>query len=443
MDGLLVLTICLALSEPRRHWIKKGPPCYRSAPSRRSEIGTPKRNSTYQQCSVILTTLEREWGIRTSELKANLITIFVESTFYGLFLCLYAISNIILFRGWKQRKLNIPLISVTFGMFCFATIHVINNSIHRALSTFLAPTPADGMVFLDTHNNPSNIINSTIYIAQTLLADAFLIYRLFIVWGNNRSFIAPFLVVYLGCAAAGIGGIVAFAVPTPTAHNGTTLFSPAYTRWLNSFAGLTIFTNLMCALLIAGKIWWIKRKASSLSHLGGRNLATPMVLIIESGAFYSFCLVVQLISDRYKSFLSELIVRSMPSVIAFTFSLIIVRLGLGLSSFEKDNTGLDSGTPNPARTPDFATSLSNHTGGSSSRGAARQRAPFSADDGHHCQTCQCGNTIAMRPLEVRISKKVDSNTITLECNDTDSSTSKTNTVDRGDAEKLERGDAQV
>jgi len=121
--------------------------------------------------------------------KAALISIFVESTFYGLFLALYAVSTVLLFRGGKEMKLKTPMMAITFGMLCFSTLHVA-NAVHRVVEAFLDPgRPAN--VYLNLSNTPSEIINLTSYAAQTLLADGFLLYRVYIVWGKNRWIAFP------------------------------------------------------------------------------------------------------------------------------------------------------------------------------------------------------------------------------------------------------------
>jgi len=260
----------------------------------------------------------------------------------------------------------------------------------------------------------------------------------------------PLFVCYLGCATAGIGGIRAFAVshgasdPSSLQH-----FIAVYGRWIFAFVSLTLFTNLTCTCLIAGKIWWIMRRSSLLNQSAGRNLATPMVLIIESGAFYSFCIIVQTALFGSRNFAGDIIVNPMTSIIAFTFLLLIVRLGLGLSSFG-DTYGSDSDALStiPSRTQDFASSLSSFTRGSGSRGVVSQRrAAFSVNDdaGHqHCLTCKCKNAIARRPLEVHIGRRTerDANS-TPEFSNADSSFGKPNLVHSGNTNKPKEDDAQI
>jgi len=359
-----------------------------------------------------------------------LITAFVESTVYGLFLCLYAISNAILFRGRKTGKLNIPLVAITFVMFCFATLHAVNNNVHRLLAGFLAPTHSDAIYYFATLRNTSNTINSAAYVGQTLLGDGFLLYRLFVIWEGNRIVMIPSLVSYLGCVVTGIGGAHAFTVAN--GHTNAPLFASEYGRWILAFTCLTLFTNLVCTSLIAGKIWWIHRRSTSLDRVGGQSLATPMIVIIESGAIYSISLIVQISLYASGSLAVFIIVDSATSIIGVTFLLIIVRLGLGLSAFG-NSTRSGGGQSDATPTQDFTTSLSNLANGNRVW-RERSGAQIPADGRQSvCQTCRCGNAIAdVRPLELRIDERTDSDSCFLDLKDNDTQSSIGKALNRSD-----------
>lgn len=54
--------------------------------------------------------------------------------------------------------------------------------------------------------------------------------------------------------------------------------------------------SLFVAALIAGRIWWVQRKITGLKAGGkGRgSLAPAIIVIVESGAIYSVCLILLL-----------------------------------------------------------------------------------------------------------------------------------------------------
>jgi len=318
------------------------------------------------------------------ESKAALITFFVESTLYGLFLCIYAIANVILFNGRKERRINNPMIIVTFVMLCFSTLH-IGNDIQWILDGFLDPKNiALPVRYFSGLNTPHIITKFVSYCAQTLLGDAFLIYRLYAVWQNIWMTI-PFIICSLTSAAL----VVVATNIAARSPESALVFSPPFRQYPLVFSALTLVTNAMCTILIAGKIWWIYRKT------GGRDLASPMVMIVESGALYSICLVLQISLYASGSVTALLILDSLPNIIGINFSSIIVRLGLGLSAVGQ--TGASSGSTvnkqNSSIFEMFTPAQSDAVTESSCQLCAT------------AQVCQCGRGIALVPLEVYITRR--------------------------------------
>jgi len=177
-------------------------------------------------------------------------------------------------------------------------------------------------------NNPSIAVKYISYGAQTLLGDGFLVYRLYLVWPNVRLII-PFILSTLSSAAV-LATSMTIAI---TATDSATIFDHPFQRYPLVLFALTLVTNSLCTLLIAGKIWWVHRRSSGLGRAGGPNLVTPLVLLIESGALYLFFLILQIALYASGSYASGIAFDALPSVIGIIFSLIVVRVGLGLSPY--------------------------------------------------------------------------------------------------------------
>jgi len=311
--------------------------------------------------------------------KVALISIFMESTFYGLFLSLFAIASVILYRGRKELKLNTTMMIVLCTMLCLATLH-IGNDLQRLLNAFTTPG-RDAGAYLRVVNDPSYIIHIAAYCVQTVLADCFLTYRLYLVWGRNLWIAAPFALCNIGNAVLAVIGPHAAAI-----SNSLTLIFKLKKIILVFFA-LTLVGNSLATLMIAGKIWWISRQTSSLGRTAGRSLATPLELIIESGALYSLWLILQIGLYASGSFAYDLAIDSMMSIIGIAFSLIIVRLGLGLSTY-----GVASRPgERSVRSHGLASRFTNFTNVDDAR--------FSTAD------CQCGKP-GMEPIELRLSQRI-------------------------------------
>jgi len=281
------------------------------------------------------------------------------------------------------------MIMVTFAMLCFSTLHM-GNDIQWILDGFLDPNNVSLQgLFVSRLNTPRTITKFVSYCAQTLLGDVFLVYRLHAVWQNIWMTI-PFIICSLTSAA------LVMVATNIAAHSpeSVLVFSPPFRQYPLAFSALTLATNAMCTILIAGKIRWIHHKTtrSFISKMGGPKLASPMVLIIESGALYSICLVLQILLYASGSVAALLLLDSLPNIIGISFSLIIVRLGLGLSNFGP------AATANKQNSSIFErfTSAPNDTCTTLREGSRQLSAA--------AHVCQCGRGLALQPLQVRITR---------------------------------------
>ncbi|KAF8510375.1 hypothetical protein BU17DRAFT_55458, partial [Hysterangium stoloniferum] len=69
----------------------------------------------------------------------------------------------------------------------------------------------------------------------------------------------------------------------------TPIFNPQQKLWNIGFFTLLLITNLGCTLLILFKIWYTEHQAFSV-YRSGRRLPPVVMIVIESGAIYSFSL---------------------------------------------------------------------------------------------------------------------------------------------------------
>ncbi|KAH0828879.1 hypothetical protein J3R83DRAFT_2266 [Lanmaoa asiatica] len=128
---------------------------------------------------------------------------------------------------------------------------------------------------------------------------------------------------FLGVA---IGALQGFARTSPTEP----IFITELQNWIVSFFSLTLFTNFSCTSLIAMRILWIHHRANT--AISSRNVVSAAIVVIESGAIYSGCLIILLSLYLSNSFAQYLMLDAVTQIIGVVFSLIIVRVGLGLST---------------------------------------------------------------------------------------------------------------
>ena len=78
--------------------------------------------------------------------------------------------------------------------------------------------------------------------------------------------------------------------------------------WQTSFYSCTVSHNIMCTLLIAGRLWYFHRKTRKLRASEATPYASIIAIIVESAALYSLCGIVYI----------PLVVRMLPAQFAVT-----------------------------------------------------------------------------------------------------------------------------
>jgi len=122
------------------------------------------------------------------------------------------------------------------------------------------------------------------WVLANTLADGFLIYRCYVIWGSNWRAVAFPLLSY---ACTIIGGFLSLLPLSGSSERAALVL--AY--------GTTFFTNVMASLLAAGRIWWMSRRISIL--LGKRRAQSKYMdltaIILESGLIYPATLIITIV----------------------------------------------------------------------------------------------------------------------------------------------------
>ncbi|KAG1814397.1 uncharacterized protein BJ212DRAFT_1463418 [Suillus subaureus] len=248
-----------------------------------------------------------------------------EALLYGVYCVLFITSIVILVKRYRLTNrviwvANCLLFITSTAHFALVFNHFYIALEHAPFSEFKVETPA--LI-------GANVLSSV----ADLVGDLLLIYRCWLVWGNNFYVIVLPLLTALG----GFGCIL--PIPSlllsidPTSPVPPTQIVPLTTAGY----ALPLCTNIMVTVLIAGRLWYISRVPVVDEHgkpvilkiaAGGR----PMMLIIESGALYmvtQFIFVVLVaIGNPAEAILSYV----GTQIYGIASTLIIIRVGLGISS---------------------------------------------------------------------------------------------------------------
>ncbi|EJC99754.1 uncharacterized protein FOMMEDRAFT_142685 [Fomitiporia mediterranea MF3/22] len=287
-------------------------------------------------------------GLDTSSLMALVL----ESILFGLLTALFAATiYILVFRRRASGMMNKPVLAVAVLMYCVAFVHVAINT-RRAVIAFILLSggreAADS--YFAASDDPMYLAKVSMNMVQTLIGDSFLIYRMYMVWGRDIRLLIPAVACVLGCLAASIITLINAAQAPAT----TLIFVPELGASIVAFFALTLFTNLACTTLIAAKIWWTGRQLGRYTR--GRNLSPVLAIVVESGSIYSAALISLIAAFLSRSWGHYIILDMVVQIIAITFSLIIVRIGLGISASNPSqkfhsSSQVRSGGPGSRRVP--------------------------------------------------------------------------------------------
>ncbi|KAJ6582710.1 hypothetical protein DFH09DRAFT_1145761 [Mycena vulgaris] len=166
------------------------------------------------------------------------------------------------------------------------------------------------------------------YALANIIADGILIYRCYVIWGFNWRPVAFPVFAYVCTIIGAILGVLPLSGASERAAVAVCF-------------GTTFFTNVLAAGLAAGRIWWISRRAAAVlgSRLRRRKYMDLTAIILESGLIYPAALIITLgcfLSPATPTVSVLICMAACYHIVAIAPTLIIVRVGLGVSTDDVD-----------------------------------------------------------------------------------------------------------
>jgi len=167
------------------------------------------------------------------------------------------------------------------------------------------------------------------------VADAFIVFRTYIVWNRNWIVTAVPAALYLTGCGMSIWSLVLLKRLGPEEN---ILVQQNVLNPGDAFLILTLCTNIVCTSLISFRILHSYRKVSPVLTNSSRQSENLLIIsiLVESAAIYTLLLVGLLVSTRLNSFASYILSDCVSPMIGLVFSYIIVRVGRGTSYGEKN-----------------------------------------------------------------------------------------------------------
>ncbi|KZT56700.1 hypothetical protein CALCODRAFT_517931 [Calocera cornea HHB12733] len=245
---------------------------------------------------------------------------------YGVFFVLFCFSiHVVCFRKQRQR-INRLLLTASIAIFVLTTINIVVSSNSLLIGLFYTSDALARDEYFGGGKGWTYVLQDTSTSINMLVADFVLLYRVWIVYGRRNYVIAFNVLIWIASAACWIRMLQLQAL---------VISNPAWTatflelnNWSIATLALTLAQNVIATGLIAGRLWLIDRRAAAYKT----GSFWPLIrILIESGGIWTALLLVDIVLEVMLSW-SELVVLSLICpVIGVTFSLIIVRVGLGLT----------------------------------------------------------------------------------------------------------------
>lgn len=116
-------------------------------------------------------------------------------------------------------------------------------------------------------------------------------------------------------------------------------------RWALAVPALSFAQTTTATGLIAFRLWKVDRAASAYKE---GSLLPVVRILVESGAIYTALMLVDIVVSYLKNVAVTFVPQLVSPIIGITFSLIIVRVGLGLSN-ENPTTQASTAASYPSR----------------------------------------------------------------------------------------------
>ncbi|KAJ7148000.1 hypothetical protein C8R46DRAFT_540305 [Mycena filopes] len=250
--------------------------------------------------------------------RASFIALVIETLNIGISSTLCAFTAQLILRK-AGGNYNRHLLATLGLIWLLCVVHWIIDIVRASQAFIDSP---DAVAYFSLVSNQLEAAKDGVYITVTLVADHFMIYRLFVVW--NRSWPMVILPILLWFGGAVSGYTVTHMLLL--AGNGD-LFIPTLAPWALTFFAMSLSLNVLCTLLIAARILWTDYQVRTM-RAGDSYMRTATTVLIESAALYSLSLTVLLVLYDLNLNSQYILLDWTTSLIGIAFSLIIYRLAM-------------------------------------------------------------------------------------------------------------------
>ncbi|EIW58358.1 uncharacterized protein TRAVEDRAFT_167848 [Trametes versicolor FP-101664 SS1] len=207
--------------------------------------------------------------------KAYLIGGWLESFMWGVYTTMFAMTMYTIYQKRREGVNRFTTVALLL-LYVLATGHVSLALVRLIQGFILYRDILDPILYFANISVRLNMAKDYLYITNLFLGDLVIVWRLYVVWGNNFyiAFI-PFLMC-IGELGVGYSSISQWLAPT---QNFTVMSRLGSAQFI-----ISLVVNILVTMIIAGRIWFVSRRTRKALGVAGGNYTRVLLLIIESGA---------------------------------------------------------------------------------------------------------------------------------------------------------------
>ncbi|KAF7317760.1 hypothetical protein MKEN_00863800 [Mycena kentingensis (nom. inval.)] len=265
--------------------------------------------------------------------QAVLIGMILSAALYGLSIPMFFATLYTLLKRRQWREVHHAMVAVALVLFVSNTVCFF-LSVVRVIMAFLGPGtqfaggPSAWLSHppgpLDAARSRLMLIQTTrssLILMETLIADAVVIYRCYVVWRRAWIVVLPVL-LWFGLLVSGSAVIDQLALvhikqPEASTRRG----------YETTFMVCTLSCNVLATGLLAFRLYQVDANASS-TRLGKGRIIPVLLIILDAGALYSSTLICAIIATILRHPLQLFTLEILPAVIAIAFYMVLVRVGM-------------------------------------------------------------------------------------------------------------------
>ncbi|KAK7041512.1 hypothetical protein VNI00_009382 [Paramarasmius palmivorus] len=276
------------------------------------------------------------------------IVVALQFFLYGVYLMLYLSCLSVLKRqvSTKASRFHVISLSILFGLASASVVFETARTLRDAAYYF--SIISDNKQYMMDLISPEgklvqNALDGTaavLYLIGNIIADMILIFRCYIIWGHRKSIVVGPIVA---CTLSNLYGTACTIIITAKGPK-TQDAGPEWFQLSHIMMGIYMLINIVITIfliaLVAGRIYWISRRASSTTSARSRKrFNTIAAIVLESGLVYLIVLIPNVAFNTSEALVGWDLTPLMIQAAGIAPTLIIVRSGKGISVEDHEEPG--------------------------------------------------------------------------------------------------------